>query len=36
MGHPTDQQEKGMKRMFQIMQKAGKTTDSISYDFQFE
>ena len=35
-GHPTDQQEKGMQRMFQIMQKAGKTTDSISYDFQFE
>jgi hypothetical protein len=35
-GNPTDQQEQGMQRMYQILQKAGKIRSNIDYDFQFE
>ncbi len=35
-GNPTDQQEQGMQRMYQILQKAGKIRSHINYDFQFE
>ena len=35
-GNPTDQQEQGMQRMYQILQKAGKIRSHIDYDFQFE
>ena len=34
-GNPTDEQEKGIKRMYQILQKAGKVRSNIDYDFQF-
>ena len=34
-GNPTDQQEQGMKLMYQILQKAGKIKFNIDYDFQF-
>ena len=32
-GNPTDQQEQGMQRMYQILQKAGKIRSNIDYDF---
>ena len=35
-GNPTDQQEQGMQRMYQILQKAGKIRSNIDYDFQFK
>lgn len=35
-GKNTDQQREGVKRMFEILQKAGKTTTHIDYDFQFK
>ena len=35
-GNPTDQQEQGMQRMYQILLKAGKIRSHIDYDFQFE
>ena len=34
-GNTTEQQEWGMKRMYEILQKAGKITTKIEYDFQF-
>ena len=34
-GNLTDEQEKGIKRMYQILQKAGKVRSNIDYDFQF-
>ena len=34
-GKNTDQQREGVKRMFEILQKAGKTTTHIDYDFLF-
>ena len=34
-GKNTEQQVEGVKRMFEILQKAGKTSTSIDYDFQF-
>lgn len=34
-GNSTDEQEKGIKRMYQILQKAGKVRSNIDYDFQF-
>ena len=34
-GNTTEQQEWGMKRMYEILQKAGKVTTKIEYDFQF-
>jgi hypothetical protein len=33
---PNQQQQQGMKQMYQILKKAGKTSNNISYDFQFE
>ena len=35
-GNPTDQQEQGIQRMYQILQKAGKIRSNIDYDFQFK
>lgn len=35
-GIPNQQQQQGMQRMYQILQKAGKTTSHIDYDFQYE
>lgn len=35
-GDPTDQQRQGIQRMYQILQKAGKTSSNITYDFQFK
>ena len=35
-GNPTEQQEQGMQRMYQILQKAGKIRSNIDYDFQFK
>lgn len=35
-GMPNQQQQQGMKQMYQILKKAGKTSNNISYDFQFE
>lgn len=35
-GKNTDQQREGVKRMFEILQKAGKTSTHIDYDFQFK
>ena len=35
-GNPTGQQEQGMQRMYQILQKAGKIRSNIDYDFQFK
>ena len=34
-GEPSSQQEQGMQRMYQILQKAGKTSNHISYDFKY-
>ena len=34
-GELTTQQEQGMQRMYQILQKAGKTINHISYDFKY-
>lgn len=34
-GNLTDEQEKGIKQMYQILQKAGKVRSNIDYDFQF-
>ena len=34
-GELTTQQEQGMQRMYQILQKAGKTSNHISYDFKY-
>ena len=34
-GYPTEQQQEGMQYMYQILQKAGKTSSHIDYDFQF-
>lgn len=34
-GNPTDKQEQGIKRMYRILQRAGKTRTNIEYDFQF-
>ena len=34
-GNTTEQQEWGIKRMYEILQKAGKVTTKIEYDFQF-
>ena len=34
-GNTTEQQEWGMKRMYEILQKAGKVRTKIEYDFQF-
>lgn len=33
--HPTEEQERGLQRMYDILQKAGKVSSSIDYDFQF-
>lgn len=35
-GTPDQQQQQGMQRMYQILKKAGKTTNHIDYDFQYE
>ena len=35
-GMPDEQQQQGMQRMYQILKKAGKTSDNIDYDFQYE
>lgn len=35
-GEPTDQQLQAIQRMYQILQKAGKTNTNITYDFQFK
>ncbi|MBO4822818.1 MAG: hypothetical protein J5548_15320 [Prevotella sp.] len=35
-GMPNEQQQEGMQRMYQILKKAGKTSNNIEYDFQFE
>ena len=35
-GMPNQQQQQGMRQMYQILKKAGKTSNNISYDFQFE
>ena len=35
-GEPSDQQRQGIQRMYQILQKAGKTSSNITYDFQFK
>ena len=35
-GKNTEQQVEGVKRMFEILQKAGKTSTRIDYDFQFK
>ena len=32
-GNPTAQQDQGMKRMYQILQRAGKISSDIAYDF---
>ena len=32
-GAPTDQQQQGIQRLYQILQKAGKTSSHIDYDF---
>ena len=34
-GNPTTQQEQSMQRMYQILQKAGKISHDIKYDFQY-
>ena len=34
-GYPTEQQQEGMQYMYQILQKAGKTSNHIDYDFQY-
>lgn len=33
--HPTEEQERGLQRMYDILQKAGKVSSNIDYDFQF-
>ena len=33
--HPTEEQERGLQRMYDILQKASKVSSSIDYDFQF-
>lgn len=33
--HPTEEQERGLQLMYDILQKAGKVSSSIDYDFQF-
>ena len=33
--NPTEEQERGLQRMYDILQKAGKVSSSIDYDFQF-
>ena len=33
--NPTEEQERGLQRMYNILQKAGKVSSSIDYDFQF-
>ena len=35
-GMPDEQQQQGMQRMYQILKKAGKTSNNIDYDFQYE
>ena len=34
-GEPTEEQKQGIQRMYQILQKAGKTSSNITFDFQF-
>ena len=34
-GNLTDEQEKGIKRLYQILQRAGKVRSNIDYDFEF-
>ena len=34
-GYPTEQQQEGMQYMYQILQKAGKTSNHIDYDFHY-
>ena len=34
-GSPTEQQQQGLKRLYQILKKAGKTSKNIEYDFEF-
>ena len=34
--YPTEQQKQGMQRMYQILQKAGKVSSHIDYDFQLD
>lgn len=34
-GELTDEQERGMKRLYQILERAGKVRSNIDYDFQF-
>lgn len=33
--NPTEEQERGLQRMYDILQKAGKVSSSIDYDFRF-
>ena len=35
-GMPNEQQQQGVQRMYKILEKAGKTSRNIDYDFQFE
>ena len=35
-GMPDEQQQQGLQRMYQILKKAGKTSNNIDYDFQYE
>ncbi len=35
-GEPSDQQLQGIQRMYQILQKAGKTSTNITYEYQFK
>ena len=35
-GKPSQQQQQGIKQMYEILKKAGKTSNNISYDFQFK
>ena len=35
-GEPTEEQQQGIQRMYQILQKAGKTSTNITYDFLFK
>ena len=35
-GEPTEEQQQGIQRMYQILQKAGKTSSNITYDFLFK
>jgi hypothetical protein len=35
-GMPDEQQQQGIQRMYQILEKEGKTCNNIDYDFQYE